>query len=531
MIDDDRPWSHDIPDGPWDYIVVGSGMGGMTAAGILSRLGRRVLILEQHSKPGGFTHAFRRPGYQWDVGVHIVGEMSLASYPGRLLHELTDGRLRWESVGDVYDEFNFPDGFTIQFPSSKEEFRRTLHDHFPQEVAAVDAYLDLVRHASRAAATFLRARAVPRLPIPGGRRAAREAAMPHLRATTAEVLRSLTADDRLRAVLSAQWGYYGATPANSSFAMHALMVQHFLYGAYYPVGGAPSIARTLLAGVASAGGWTAVRHTVEEIIVRSGRVVGVRLADGSEVAAGKVISAAGALPTSDMLDGGLPQGQDPYRRPGPAHVSLYLGFQGDIGRHGAARHCQWFYDTWDMETAVWEVMPDRPTGRCPILFCSFPSLKDPTHDPGPDLRHTGEAITFVDWEPFERWVGTRRQRRGEAYEAFKGELTEVLLAQYLEHYPGLAPLVDHVEMSTPLSTNHFAMATQGSIYGLGTAPRRFTDESLVPRTSIKGLFLAGADVSSPGVAGALGGGVLAALAAEPMRVARFVQPLMRRRGP
>ncbi len=523
-----RPWSHEIPDGPWDYVVIGSGMGGMTSAAVLAKLGRRVLVIEQHNIPGGFTQVFKRPGYRWDVGVHIVGEMSLANYPGRLLHELTNGQLQWESVGDVYDEFNFPGGFTIQLPSTKDGFRETLHDFFPAEADAIDEYLTLVRAAARSTAKFLQARAIPRMLTPGGRRKVIEAATPHLRATTADVLAGLTDDERLRAVLAAQWGYYGSTPATSSFAMHALMVQHFLHGAYYPVGGAASIALAMLGTVAEAGGWTAVRHTVEEIVVRGGRVAGVRLADGTEITAKRVISAAGAIPTSTLIEGGLPETAEPYRHAGPAHVSLYLGFKGDVATRGAMRHCQWFYETWDMEVPGWDVSPNRPLGRSPVLFCSFPSLKDPTHQPGPDLHHTGEAITFVPWEAFARWTETRWKRRGDDYDAFKADLTEKLLAQYLEHYPGLRPLVDHVEMSTPLSTNHFARSARGSIYGLATAPGRFRDESLVPRTAIKGLYLGGADASAPGVVGALGGGVLAAMAAEPLRGARFIQPIMRR---
>ncbi|NIS35537.1 MAG: NAD(P)-binding protein, partial [Actinobacteria bacterium] len=73
---------------------------------MLAKLGRRVLVLEQHNIPGGFTQMFRRPGYRWDVGVHIVGEMTSRSYAGRVLESLTDGRLEWEPVGPVYDEFN-----------------------------------------------------------------------------------------------------------------------------------------------------------------------------------------------------------------------------------------------------------------------------------------------------------------------------------------------------------------------------------------------------------------------------------------
>ena len=525
---DARPWSHDIPDGRWDYIVIGSGIGGMAAAAMLSKAGRRVLVLEQHNIPGGFTQTFKRPGYRWDVGVHLVGEMTERSFPGRMMASLTDGRLEWEPVGEVYDEFNFPDGFTIQFPNSREAFRETLVDYFPAERRAIDGYLDLVKAAARSSAKLLRARATPWFLPPGSRTKVEAAAAPHVAATTDEVLRSLTGDAHLRSVLSAQWGYYGVTPKRSSFAMHALMVQHFMYGAYYPVGTAASIAPAMLATVAAAGGWTAVRRSVERIVVHNGRVGGVRLHDGTEIASKRVISTAGALPTNDMLDQGVPGARRTEREAGPAHLSLYLGFKGDIAANGARRYCQWYYGSWDMEVSDWDISPDMDPGRAGVLFCSFPSIKDPHHDPGDDVRHTGEVITFVPWEAFDRWAGTTWHKRGEGYEAFKQTLTERMLDQYGEHYPGLIPMVDHAELSTPLSTHHFARSPRGSIYGLETTPGRFQDGSLGPRTAIKGLYLGGVDASTPGVTGGLIGGVLAALAAEPIRGARVLQPIMKR---
>jgi all-trans-retinol 13,14-reductase len=377
---------------------------------------------------------------------------------------------------------------------------------------------------------MLQARALPRILAPGGKKAA-EAALPHLRATTADVLASLTEDQRLRAVLAAQWGYYGATPATSSFAMHALMVRHFLHGAWYPVGGAASIAPALLQTVADAGGWCAVRRSVDEILVKGGAVRGVRLDDGTEIPAKAVVSTAGAIPTSNLLGDGLPGAtQDSYRTAGPAHVSLYLGFKGDVAKAGGRRYCQWYYDSWDLEVNGWDVAPGSIPGPAPVLFCSFPSLKDPLHEPGADQRHTGEAITFVPWESFQPWLDSRWKKRGADYDAFKQEMTDVLLEQYLSLYPGLAPLVDHVEMSTPLSTNHFARSARGSIYGLGTEPARFDDPSITPKTGIKGLFLGGVDASAPGIVGALSGGALSAAAAEPLKAARFLQPIMRRSG-
>ena len=124
-------------------------------------------------------------------------------------------------------------------------------------------------------------KAVPVL-LGAQRKKATSAASWFLNQTVSQVLGSLTDNERLKAVLSAQWGYYGATPDEASFAMHALMVSHFMYGAHYPVGGAGRIAETMLSEVAAKGGWTAVRRSVEEILVQGGRVVGVRLSDGTD---------------------------------------------------------------------------------------------------------------------------------------------------------------------------------------------------------------------------------------------------------
>ena len=86
-----KVWSKAGKPGPWDTIVIGSGMGGMTTAAMLASFGERVLVLEQHYVPGGYTHMFKRQGYSWDVGVHAVGEVTPHTMTGRLLEYLSDG--------------------------------------------------------------------------------------------------------------------------------------------------------------------------------------------------------------------------------------------------------------------------------------------------------------------------------------------------------------------------------------------------------------------------------------------------------
>ncbi len=526
----DKPYSKHSPDQKWDALVIGSGMGGMTAAASLARLGQRVLVLEQHYVPGGFTHTFKRPGYSWDVGVHAVGEVTEHSLTGRLLSQLTGGRLQWQSLGSVYDAFHFPDGFRIDFPDSPAQFRANLVEAFPQQAGAIDAYLATVKEVAAGMRGYYLARVMPPwlsgvADLTLGRKA-----RSYLELNTRDVLAGLTPDPKLRTVLASQWGYYGSVPSRSSFAIQALVARHFAHGGYYPVGGSGEIARQLLGTVAEAGGWTRISAPVEQILVENGKAVGVRLPEGEEIRAPRVVSAAGVMSTVKRL---LPESyqREPWVQsvaalaPASAHVCLYLGFKGDIRSAGAGAANQWFWDTWESESDAWEIGDPEHIQPAPILYCSFPSLKDPRHDPGPQQHHTGEVVTFVPWEVFRPWQGSRWMRRGQDYEVLKGQLQEALLSQFLTRMPGLRSMVDRVELSTPLSTDHFCRPVAGSIYGIEPTPERFRNPWLRPRSPIPGLFFAGSEVATVGVIGAMMGGVLAAAAMEPWGMAG----MMRRR--
>lgn len=509
--------------GDFDYITIGSGMGGLTCAAALAKMGRRVLVLEQHHTPGGYTHTFKRRQWRWDVGVHIVGEVTRDDEFGRLLHYLTDGRLEWAPLADPYDRYHWPGGFEVEYAGSEQRFIDTLVEKFPNERAVIVEWL---ARCQRAYTQFTRHTKTKILPPRLGHAAqllvARTVHQDAYARTTKSILDELTDNERLKAVLGAQWFYWGTPPSRSAFAIAATAVADFaVRGVFYPVGGGAAIARELVRTIVDNGGSIQVNASVQEILVEQGEAVGVRVAGRHEqpdevIRAHRVVSAVGVSATIQRL---LPAkyrsstwGQSICRlEPSTAYVSLFLGFDGDIAAAGASTMNHGFYDTWDIE-AEWEIDGPDHVGRAPFMWACFNSLKDPLHE-GP---HTGEVMAFVPWRHFQAWTGSKWKNRPDEYERLKAALTYQLLDQFLEHIPKLRPLVTWSELSTPLSSAHFVRAIHGATYGLDHSSERFLTDALRPQTPIKGLYMAGTETVCVGVLGAGFSGLIAAAAAEPL---------------
>src|SRR5271165_5734404 len=135
---------HSLEDN-WDSIVIGSGIGGLTAAALLAKHGgKRVLVLERHYVAGGFTHAFHRPGYEWDVGVHYIGQVQDPASPlRRTFDHITGGRLKWIPLPEVYDRIRIGDR-EYDLVAGRERFLDQLKSYFPGDTAALDRYLRAV---------------------------------------------------------------------------------------------------------------------------------------------------------------------------------------------------------------------------------------------------------------------------------------------------------------------------------------------------------------------------------------------------
>lgn len=498
----------------WDAIVVGSGIGGLTVAAMLAKLAhKRVLVLERHYTAGGFTHTFRRPGYEWDVGVHYIGEVSRpSSVMRRMFDFVTNGELEWADMGDIYDRIIL-DGRKYDFVKGRERFRETMHGYFPNEKRAIDRYLEKVESTVKKAGLYFAEKAVPSIVSSTVGGLMRRPLLKEARVTTREVLEGLTQNQELIGVLTGQWGDYGLVPAESSFFIHALVNGHYMRGASYPVGGSARIAQTILPVIEASGGEVLTNANVERIVIDKGRAVGVELEDGRALCAPMVLSDAGIANTFGRLVPEDVANQHGLRKridtiaPSVGHLSAYIGLQGTTEELGLQKTNLWVYPSPHHEENV-RRFADDPKAVPPVVYLSFPSAKDPDFARRYPGRSTIEAITLAPYAWFKSWENTSWKKRGEDYEAFKGRMQERLLETLYAHAPATRGRIEVCELSTPLTTKNFAAHPHGEIYGLAHTPERFEQRWLQPRTPIKGLYLTGSDVATAGVGGALMGGAL-----------------------
>jgi all-trans-retinol 13,14-reductase len=500
----------------YDAIVIGSGIGGLAVAALLGlHGGRRVLVLERHYTIGGFTHVFRRPGYEWDVGVHYIGDTQPGGPLRALFDEVTNARLAWADMGPVYDRV-FLGSTRFDFPRGEAALRARLVERFPGEAHAIDRYFALVHATVAALHDFFASKAFPRLIGAMVKPLARRRFFRYSDHTTREVLESLTADQRLIGVLTAQWGDYGLPPAQSSFAIHALVAHHYFGGGSYPMGGAAQIAETVAPVIRAAGGELLRSAEVAEVVIEGNRVIGVRMAaDGAVLRAPLIISDAGVANTFGRLVPARVAERYGLRAalaglaPSIAHACLYVGLRGTARELGLERSNIWVYPherhEHTLAASVDAAMP-------PAAYISFPSAKDPDFERRCPGRATIEVATLLPWTRFAAWQDTRWHKRGTDYDAVKHALANRLLDILYTHVPQVHGAVEVAELSTPLSTRHFAAHPQGEIYGLAHTPARFRNPLLRPQTPVRGLFLTGADVATCGVGGALMGGALCASA-------------------
>ena len=274
----------------YDAIIIGSGIGSLCTAALLSKEGKKVLVLERHYTAGGFTHVFKRKGYEWDVGIHYIGEVQNPNAPIRKMFDyISNDKLKWADMGEVYDKIIIGNK-TYDFVKGVKNFKAKMYEYFPNDIDAIDKYVQLIFDCNKTMKKFYLEKALPTYVSKLVGFFFRKNYLKYSSKTTYEVISSLTDNEDLIKVLTGQYGDYGLPPKQSSFAMHASVVKHYFNGGSFPIGGSSQIANTIDNVIESSKGTILVSAEVKKILINNNKASGVEMSDGKKFYSDLIVS-------------------------------------------------------------------------------------------------------------------------------------------------------------------------------------------------------------------------------------------------
>ncbi|KAJ4932534.1 hypothetical protein JOQ06_010952 [Pogonophryne albipinna] len=512
-----------------DAVIIGSGIGGLGLAVLMAKVGKKVLVLEQHDRSGGCCHTFTEKGFEFDVGIHYIGDLQEHKPFRCMLDNMTDGQLQWEPLDNPYDQVVLgPPENRRRYPiySGRTRFPEELKKCFPGEEKAIDDYIKLCKKVGRGIWLLAMLKICPaflaKFLVYTGLAKRLSYFFKMASRSLTEVVNELTENEDLRAVFTYIYGTYGNMPKDTSFSMHSLLVTHYLNGAWYPKGGASEIAYHMIPIIEKAGGAVLVRAPVNRILFNDAKeAYGVSVMKGQEeihIRAPIVISNAGIFNTYEKL---LPkelqampaiQQQLGMMKNGEGGLSIFLGLEGTKEDLGLKADNYWIFteNNFDELTETYlNGKREESAKSVPLLFVASPSAKDSTWEERSPGKSTLSLVSFAKYEWFEEWKDDKVSNRAPEYKELKQIFIDSILEVLMDIFPKITrDKIEYIDAGTPITNTHYIGAPKGEIYGADHGIARFSPElnaTVRPQTPLKNLYLTGQDVFLCGFAGALAG--------------------------
>jgi all-trans-retinol 13,14-reductase len=471
-------------------IIIGAGIGGLTAGALLAKRGVKVLVVEVHNRPGGYCSCWTRAGsnggsFRFDAGVQDFSGLGERGPIRNLLRALdAERRIKWERVRHFYKK----DGLGFHVPDDSADMVRALGALFPAERTAIAAFFHEIEAVYRELYADIDATGgVPMPPPTIEGMLAWPTTHPHawrwMRRPFAEMLDTFLIDPRLKDLMTTLAEYITDRPDTLSVGDMAPLFGYYFDGGFYPIGGSQRLADLLCEIIAEQGGEVLLRTRIKRILVEDGRVAGVETAIGKCYAAPIIIANGDVITMLADLVGEThlpPFYLEKLRvmRRGPSAILLSLGL---------------------------DMVPDLPARifvqQDGLGFgIGNPSAIDPTLAPSGCAAFT--VLHLLSEEASSTW---RRKEVG--YVDDKERVADRLIAAIeAAVVPDLRRHIIHREVASPPSFTLFAKTRNGNIYGAARDQWHPRIKSPVP-----GLLLVGAGTSTgPGIEAVVVSGTIAA---------------------
>jgi phytoene dehydrogenase-like protein len=500
----------------YDAIVIGAGLGGLTAAALLAQRGQQVLILERNETVGGAATVYSHRPLTIEASLHEIDGLDADDPKTGLFQRLgLDSALELARVPEMYAVRGGPVGAPFVLPAGPRAALSAATARFPGHAEALERFFGAIQ-AVRAGASFayrhLEDRGWWLLHLPQ----AAQVLWPvirHARATLGDVLSDLFgADEAVKCALAATLGSYHDDPDRILFLAYAVpMASYLIGGGYYVRGGSAVLSGRLAEMVRASGGTVLTGYSAERIDLDGDRITAVMYRGPAgvleEARAPCVFGNAAPTALADLLPAEhratfLAAYAD--RTPSVSLWTIALGLSRPAAELGVRHYSTLFLADWmtrladHREAAAVMAGPEGP--RLPPFGLTDYGQIESGLPAGPPY-----LVTLTGLDRLATWssLGPRETRlRKEIW-------MERLIGALDEAFPGFAASVVQQDMSTAATLQRVLNTPEGAVYGF--APDRL---GAIPRTAIPGLYLASAWTAGGGYTGAMLGGVAAVRAAE-----------------
>lgn len=433
----------------YDIIIIGAGLGGLTAGAKLAREGKKVLVIEQHSKPGGCATTFRRGSFTMEVGLHEMDGPSPKDMKTRIFNELeVFDNVEFVKVPEFYRFVN--DRLDMVIPHDPAEAAAVLKKHFPSDNGGIEAFFSQILNPKRKAADDT-----------GSEK------------SLGAFLDSIIGNEDLKLVLLGNLGYFHDDPYSISLTYYSVAQgSYFSGGASYIKGGSQKLSDHLVKFITDHGGDVLLNHLVTGLLTENNKVKGVKFRkkkeqnpDFSEAFADEIIANA-AIPNLPALlseeNGKKLKAAIGGQRPGASLLTLYLGFRNPLKTIGSQ-----YYSTFVFDGSVLtqkDILINNKDGfhRRNFAFADYGQI-----DSG--LAQEGKSVGAIccidyinDWEHLSR----------EEYDAKKEEVAGIFINRLEKLIPGIKAEIEYCEVGTSATIRRYTLNPEGAVYGFAQIPSK-----------------------------------------------------------
>lgn len=468
----------------YDAVIIGAGLGGLTAGAKLAKEGRKVLLIEQHSQPGGCATTFRRGDFTLEVGLHEMDGPSSRDMKSRIFTDLgVFDNVEFVRIPEFYRFLNGRISITV--PHDAESAARILSEAFPGETTGIKAYFELLL--------------APRKKPAGSE-------SPDM--SLGEFLDSIIKNEDLKLILLGNLGYFHDDPYSLSLAYYSVAQgSYYSGGASFIRGGSQKLSDHLAEFIRNHGGEILFNHLVTGINVDDGKATGVNFkrkhtGETQQVFADVVIANNAVPNVAEMLpgeEGNELRAEYSGLRPGASLLTLYLGFRRPLSELG-----HYYYSLFVYDSSVRRQADILKNNRDDFSVRSFTFVDYGQIESGlaPGVKSVG-AVCCIDY--LDDWESLGKKE----YDDKKEQVAQVFIERLERIIPGFKESVEYYEVGTPATVKRYTLNPGGAVYGFAQTPAIKTVDTL---ESVNNLHFASAwGKTGGGFSGAIYGGYLCAI--------------------